>query len=225
MQRLSSLALALVAILAISATAAGAASAAPTLELLSALGALKTGDEMTMVVAATVTVETNDGDVTCVGEEGLKGIRLPGTDVTNNEKTDKIELGESALFQTGTCLTGFSFLGASAEPDWFAVSASTLGTVSLSTNGKAELNAQGEDAFFLHFSDDEPCEYRYTKLKGTFAPATDALNNVQPAFVKQKLSDDPSASSPRCPTKATLTFSIYYALTKTNAAVDDRLSP
>jgi hypothetical protein len=213
-------ALAVLATLAIGALAAGMAAAAPTLELFSIEGAIKPGDEVTLAVAETVTAETNEGNITCITSGAPEsGTRLPGTDVSNNAKTDDVALGVQALFQTHVCDNGISLLGATANAEWFGLS-SSLGTLSLSTAHKAEVSAPDGDVFFLQFSDGTGCEYRYTKLKAAFSAAT---NELQPAFIKQKLTEQ-SGSSSACPKSVTLTFTIELALTKTNSAVGYRIN-
>jgi hypothetical protein len=215
--------------LGVCAIAAGAASAASTLELYSVAGVVKPGDETTLAlgqgnagpgVQKTVTVETADGNVTCESEPTLNEEELPGTDLTNDEKSDELKLGGAALFK-GTSFHCSSTLlgGPSAEIEWYApFSPFSLGTLSLGANHKAELSAPSTDVVALRPGDDEECQYTYTKLKGTLL-GDGPVNEVQPEFTKQKLKEDKAESGARCPKKATISFSIFYALTHTNDAV------
>ena len=89
------------------AIAPGSAWAGSTLELSSAAGVVKAGDETTFGlgqgdagpgVQKTVSVETPDGDVTCESEPFQHEDELKGTDVTNNEASDEVQLGDTATF-------------------------------------------------------------------------------------------------------------------------------
>jgi len=220
MRRVSIIGFVMAATLAIGGLAASMAAAAPTLELYSVGGAVKPREEVTLAVAETVTVETNEGNITCITSGAPEsGTRLPGTDASNNEKADDVTLGVQALFQTHVCDNGISSLGATADAEWYGLT-SSLGTLTLGTNHKAEINAPSGDVFFLQFSDGQACEYRYTKLKAAFSAAT---NELQPAFIKQRLTEE-AGSNQACPKKATLTFTVELALTNTNDAVGYRIN-
>lgn len=210
------------------AMAASTASAASTLELSSVAGLVKPGDETTLVlgqgdngagVQKTVIVESADGNVTCETEPFLNEQEIPAADLTNNETTDQLKLGDAALFKGGDLCSSTMLGGPVAEIEWYApFSPFTLGTMSLGSNHKASISAPAADLVALRLDGVEDCQYTYTKLKGTL-PGDGSLNEVQPEFTKQKMKEDKSASGASCPKKATLTLRIFYAITHTNDVI------
>jgi hypothetical protein len=209
------------------AVAPVAASAASTLELSSAGGVVKAGDETTFVlgqgdngpgIQKSVTVETPDGNVVCESEPLEREDELPGTDTTNDEATDDVQLARAALFKSRNPCSSTLLGSPVAEVEWVApLSPFTLGTLSLSAKHKAVLTAPSPDLIALYIRGGEACRYTYTKLKGTFPAFT---NELQPEFTQQKLKEEKAESSASCPSKATLSFSVFFTLTKTNFAIE-----
>jgi hypothetical protein len=87
-----------------------------------------------------VKYESTAGNLTC-NSAVYSG--LIGADQTNNEKTDKIEVKESRGTYEGGLCEGSLPLGGEIRQYW--IGGFPLGQLSLSTNGKAEFKASGED--------------------------------------------------------------------------------
>jgi hypothetical protein len=203
------------------------ASASPTLELSSSGGVVKAGDETTFVlgqgdngpgIQKSVIVETPDGNVVCESEPLDREDELPGTDTTNDHATDDVQLAQAALFKSRSPCSSTLLGSPVAEVEWVApLSPFTLGTLSLSTKHKAVLTAPSPDLIALYLRGAEVCRYTYTKLKGAFPAFT---NELQPEFKQQKLKEEKAESSAGCPSKATLSFSVFFTVTKTSFAIE-----
>lgn len=178
---------------------------------------LSAGQEIVLATYTQVTLETNDGTLTCIPSGGPKGVSgLLGQLLTNDEKTDYAELEAPFGVLAGEpgCASSIP-LGSNA-----ALGLGVLGArLSLSSNGTAEIKkALGEGAageIRIGFDEDEfgnyvaECRYTYTKLKGTVMGG-DPYGGfggklVEVYFTKQKLKLFRSFPEKACPTKATLT--------------------
>ena len=215
MRRITIMGLALVAVLATSALAAGTASATSKLDFTWGVGEfqLKPGDEFS-VYTLDLTIETSIGNVACTSEGGFAG-----TDLTNDEKTDKVELkyafGDLAF--GAPCTNSTTFAG---EALVYISGSSPLGTLSLGSNGKAgftALSASEPVKVLLFFvTIEKKCLYTFTKLKGS-VKATPSVALVEAKFSKQKLKLAKPTSAPTCPKTATLTATSPFSRTQGGA--------
>jgi hypothetical protein len=213
--------IALVAMLVIGAAVAASASAKappPKLDLTWNFeeNQLKPGEEFKMANDEGITFTTNLGDISCPssfypGEQGFLG-----TDQTNNEKTDKIELKHTdGTWAGGTCSTSTT-LGSSAFVETFAFD-EPLGSLLLSVKGnKAEVKATSASEpvyVYVGFSGGESCLYDFSKLKGTWKGKEAGYERLEVDFSNQTLKEYKPDSGKLCPKKVKITAAFEYQIT------------
>ncbi len=149
--------------------------------------------------------EVGSGVVTCSSGFYPEDQGFIGKDLTNDETTDKVELGEFYGTITGGNCSSTSGLG-STSSTYFSPGLSIL---SLSgSKGTAEIKPKSKSnpvSAQFYFSGGDYCAYTATKLKGTLAlePYFEEFNQVVLSFSKQKLKRL-KGSSPECPKGATV---------------------
>ncbi|MHB8234319.1 MAG: hypothetical protein ACYDHT_06660 [Solirubrobacteraceae bacterium] len=204
MQRISIIAKALLCGALVYGLAVGSADAkTPTLHLTAGGHSLVAGDFYELEGSQT-SYESTAGNLTC---SSVIYSGLIGADLTNNAKTDKVEVKESrGNFNGGPC-EGSLPLGANIRQYWLG--GLPLGQLTLSTTGKAQFKASGEAQIKLFgVAANAYCYYGFKTLKGTVA-----FEESGPAFVdffqqKMKLKEHDVA----CPKTMLLTtaFTSWY---------------
>lgn len=200
-----------------SAVLAGSAFAkAPKLHLTwnDTKNPLVAGDEFKMADEGAFTVSTSSGSVTCTAGAYPEEQGFYGEDLTNNAKTDKLELaGSYGLIAGSYCPSGVPLASSAytAVLPWQFV----IGTLSLSTNHKATVKAPKKmpDTVFLGFSGGPSCFYTFTKLAGSWAGTYAEALHMSMSFNDQKLKFQKEISGALCPKQATVSAAFAYQLT------------
>jgi hypothetical protein len=229
MRRIKIIGLSLVAIMAISALVASAASAsAKTLDLTWNNGAeqqLNAGSEFKMANDGAVVIEpAGGGSVTCEAAFFPEEQGYNGTVLTNNQKTDKIEVKApyGTLAEGKPCASTVA-LGTTATVLASVFNEFPIGTLEIGSNLKVALKEEKKAdpiAYEVNFSGGAQCIWEFSSIKGVAKSAESNVlfgEKLEIVFKKQKMKLNKSFSTVGCAKTATLTAPFQYQLTNVTA--------